>query len=261
LTPSIVRGVTFLIPIRRTLPSLGSLGTLNVLRMSQVSCGEFGVGAPTIHRGFEVVEGVAQRRDGRGGAREDVGEPRAQHAGVDAREEEGGPEPGGGDLVAVRSVDPGDEPVEPQAAELVGQAARGQCVRHDTQQAREQRAQVAIGEALGEQPEDHKRAEQCLDARVSEAERRHPLPVDHLRSGHRAEGVRADRAVVREPFDLEQPAVGVKADLPQRGEIREPLADPDVPGIVDRGLGAQRAALRVVLLDARSFVVDVAGRG
>ena len=60
-----------------------------------------------------------------------------------------------------------------------------------------------------------------------------------------------------QPFNVEQPAVGLKADLPQRGEILEPLADADVPGIVDRGLGAQRAALLVVLLDARSFVVDV----
>src|SRR5207249_1269988 len=43
-------------------------------------------------------------------------------------------------------------------------------------------------------------------------------------------------------------------DLPQ--EILEPLADAEVPRVVDRGLRAQRAALLVVLLDARAFVVD-----
>src|SRR5207249_7893899 len=74
---------------------------------------------------------------------------------------------------------------------------------------------------------------------------------------HLAERALADRAVVREPFDLKQTAVGLEADLPQGGEILEPLADADVPGIVDRRLSAQRAALLVVLLDARSFIVDV----
>src|SRR5437773_2774847 len=43
-------------------------------------------------------------------------------------------------------------------------------------------------------------------------------------------------------------------DLPQ--EILEPLADAEVPRVVDRSLRAQRAALLVVLLDARAFVVD-----
>src|SRR5438876_2906764 len=37
----------------------------------------------------------------------------------------------------------------------------------------------------------------------------------------------------------------------------EPLADAEVPRVVDRRLRAQRAALLVVLLDARAFVVDV----
>ena len=117
-------------------------------------------------------------------------------------------------MIAVRPVDPRNEAVEAQAAELVGQAARGQCVGRDAQQARERGAQVAVGETLGEQPEDHQGAQERLEARVGEAERRDPLPVDHLWGGHRAERVRADRAIVREPFDLEQPAVGVEALSP-----------------------------------------------
>ena len=155
-------------PHRRTTTSaLGSLRTLKLFGMSQVSRGEFGVGAPAIHGSFEAVEGVAQR--GGGGARtgEDVGEARAQHPRVHAREEECGAESGGRNVVAMRALQPGDEAAEPQAAELVGQAARGQCAGCDAQQAREQRAQVAIGEALGEQAEDHQRAEQRLDARAS----------------------------------------------------------------------------------------------
>src|SRR5438128_10243735 len=106
--------------------------------MSQVSCGKFGVEAPAIHRGFEAVEGVAECRGGSWGAGEHVGEARAQYPGVDAREEERGAEAGGGDVVAVRAIDPRDEAVEPQAAELVGHAARGQCVWLEAQLARGQ---------------------------------------------------------------------------------------------------------------------------
>jgi hypothetical protein len=58
---------------------------------------------------------VAQRGGGRGSAREDVGEAGAQHAGVDAREEERGAEPGEGDVIAVCAVDPRDEAVGAQA--------------------------------------------------------------------------------------------------------------------------------------------------
>jgi len=61
--------------------------------------------------------------------------------------------------------------------------------------------------------------------------RSQPL-VDHLGRRHLAERPLADRAVVGKPFNLEQTAVGVKADLPQGGEILEPLADTEVPGIV-----------------------------
>jgi hypothetical protein len=46
--------------------------------MSQVSCGEFPVGAPAIHRGLEALEGVPERRGGGGGARQHLGQARAE---------------------------------------------------------------------------------------------------------------------------------------------------------------------------------------
>jgi len=39
-------------------------------------------------------------------------------------------------------------------------------------------------------------------------------------------------------LDAQQAPVGVGADLPQRGQIGQPFADPEVGGVVDRGLGA-----------------------
>lgn len=58
-------------------------------------------------------------------------------------------------------------------------------------------------------------------------------------------------------FDLEQTAVGLKANLPQCGQVAQALANIKVAGVVDGGFGPQSAAFFVVLLDARSFVVNV----
>jgi len=53
-------------------------------------------------------------------------------------------------------------------------------------------------------------------------------------------------------LDGEQPSVGGEADLPQCGQVGQPFADPEVPGVIDGGLGAQGAAEFVVIL---SFLV------
>jgi hypothetical protein len=45
----------------------------------------------------------------------------------------------------------------------------------------------------------------------------------------------ADR-VVAESLDAEQAPVGREADLPQGGQIGQPFPDPEVAGVVDRGL-------------------------
>ena len=63
-------------------------------------------------------------------------------------------------------------------------------------------------------------------------------------------------------LDAEQAPVGGKADLPQSGQVEvcQPFGHPEVAGVVYRGLGPQRPAFLVILLDFGVFVVDVQGR-
>ena len=52
----------------------------------------------------------------------------------------------------------------------------------------------------------------------------------------------AEMADSAESLGGEQTPVGLKADLPRRGQVRQPLADAEVAGVVDRGLGQDRPA-------------------
>ena len=64
-------------------------------------------------------------------------------------------------------------------------------------------------------------------------------------------------AVMGDLLNLQQAPVRLKPDHSQFVEIAQALSDVEVTRIVDRGLGPQRLAFFVVLLDARTFVVDV----
>src|SRR3954469_3959185 len=64
-------------------------------------------------------------------------------------------------------------------------------------------------------------------------------------------------AVMGDLLNVEQAPVRLKPDTPEFVEVAQALADVEVTRIVDRGLGPQRLAFFVVLLDARTFVVDV----
>jgi hypothetical protein len=54
--------------------------------------------------------------------------------------------------------------------------------------------------------------------------------------------------VVAESLDGQEPSVGGVADLPQGGQVSQPLAQAEVHGLVDGGLGPQGLAEFVVYL-------------
>jgi hypothetical protein len=69
--------------------------------------------------------------------------------------------------------------------------------------------------------------------------------VGEDRRGEVGEGLgAADRVVAEAPGAQEAP-VGGEADLPQGGQVRQPFGQPEVAGVVDRGLGPQRPAFLV----------------
>ena len=67
----------------------------------------------------------------------------------------------------------------------------------------------------------------------------------------------AEDAVMRDLLNFQQAPVRLKPDTPKFVEVAQALADVEITPIVDRGLGPQRLAFFVVLLDARTFVIDV----
>jgi hypothetical protein len=95
---------------------------------------------------------------------------------------------------------------------------------------------------------------------VRSAEVRCPLTsTGQVQPLHRAF---SHRAVVAETFDCEKTSVGRKADVPQRRQVPQPLADVEVAGVVDgrlragSDLGHFRKLLEV-LLEARVLAIDV----
>jgi hypothetical protein len=72
------------------------------------------------------------------------------------------------------------------------------------------------------------------------------------RRGQLGERLGAVDRVVVQALDAEQAPVGGEADLPQGGQIGQPFRQPELAGVVDRGLGAQCPAFRRVAPDDRS---------
>lgn len=98
--------------------------------------------------------------------------------------------------------------------------------------------------------EHQHRVEQRWRVGVAEAQRGRTLAVDLPRSLQVLEGIFAQRTVVADLLDLQQPPVGGKSDAAQLGHILQQPPDAEVARVVDGGLAPQGLALLVVLLDA-----------
>jgi hypothetical protein len=96
-----------------------------------------------------------------------------------------------------------------------------------------------------------------LHQRIGETQGTGPLTVNNHRLIDPAERVCADRAILADSLDVQKTSVGLKANLPQSGEILESLANIEVVGVVDGGVSAERTSFLVVLLDASAFVINV----
>src|SRR6516162_6534571 len=80
-----------------------------------------------------------------------------------------------------------------------------------------------------------------------------------------SEGGLSQTRVMAEAFDFEKTSVGLKADLPQVGQVTQPFADGEVARMVEGGFGASpREGLAgnflVVLLDLGALGVEVQRR-
>ena len=120
----------------------------------------------------------------------------------------------------------------------------------EAQEGREQHPQFVIGETLRQKPKSDERTEQGLDTRISETQSGDPLVSHPLRLVDLLKGIFSQEAIVADLLDVQKTSVGLKADLPQSGQVFQPFANVEVTGIVDGGFGAQSTTFFMILLDA-----------
>jgi hypothetical protein len=118
-------------------------------------------------------------------------------------------------------------------------------------------AEVGIGKAVGEEPEEDEGVEQGLNTLVPEAQGRGSLLGDDARPLNGVERVLAKGAIVADSLDVEETSVGFEADPPECGKVVQPFSDSEVTCVVDRGFRAKCAAFLVVLLDPRRLIVHM----
>jgi len=114
-----------------------------------------------------------------------------------------------------------------------------------------------MGETLGQEAEHHQGGKEGLHPRVGEGQSGGSLSLHLDRAGDLAKLLFSHSAIMADSLDVQETSVGRKAHYPQGGQVVQPLADAKVPGVVDGGLGAESAALLVILLNAGALIVQV----
>jgi len=153
-----------------------------------------------------------------------------------------------------------DNAMQAQPSKLVGDGALADVVGKTAGEWREMFAQVCAAEAIGKQSKQDDGVPEGLNARIGEAQSRGALPTESNRTIDGLETILSQHAIMAEALDLEQAAIGRKTDFAQFWQIAQTLANAEIVGVVDGGLGAQGAVFLVVLLDARVLVIDIQGR-
>ena len=69
------------------------------------------------------------------------------------------------------------------------------------------------------------------------------------------ERVFADGTVLADPLDVQETSVGLEADPPQGGQVRQPFADAEVARVVDQARNAT-IGLQAGLVDVEVHAVD-----
>ena len=209
----------------------GPDGSLPGLFPVMVSGGEVGLAGEVVVGGLVGAGGGAQPGGrGRAGVGE-LGQAGAEQVVVGVGEQQRVVQAGVGDLVAAGVRDAGDEAVFAEAAQVVGHLPGGDVLGALAEEGRDEGAQLAVGEAAGQQPVDEQGLQQRVDAGVAE-----PQPGDAGAGGgddgrgQGGEGLGAADGVVADGLDAEQAPVGGKADLPQSGQVGQPFGDAEVGG-------------------------------
>ena len=178
------------------------------------SCGDLPVGPDVVDGVVDTSERGAEARGCRWGRIVGDGETGADQAGRGASEEERGSEAELRDLIAVGVGDAFDQTVEPEATQVVAHLALAELLGFDGQERGEVLAQGSVGEASGEQAEEHEGREECEDSRVAEAKPGRALPLDEGGFLDAGEGVFSEAGIVADSLDAQEASIGLEADLP-----------------------------------------------
>ena len=129
-----------------------------------------------------------------------------------------------GKKVAMSTGRPGDQPLQPQAPQIVGHLRRRVRAGLGSQQLGDMTTQIAIAEALDQVCEQAQRYPQGHHPRITKLQPRRSLTfLRHGRLHHSLDAVAREATVVAHPFDVQQPPVDVASQALEKGRLAKPL--------------------------------------